>query len=118
MSQTHFQDETMEYPRFFKAMTYTVEPDIDRNHMVVLDCAEGDSARLKKNISREKGSVTASSIGVIGRASGPVGVILGNAVPRTLHAACSAVRFAPVDSVEWRIVFREKLRDDLQIKLI
>lgn len=118
LSQTHFQDETMEYPRFFKAMTYTVEPDIDRNHMVVLDCAEGDSARPKKNISREKGSVTASSIGVIGRASGPVGVILGNAVPRTLRAACSAVRFEPVDSVEWRIVFREKLRDDLQIKLI
>lgn len=118
LSQTHFPDETMEYPRFFKAMTYTVEPDIDRNHMVVVDCADGDSARPKKNISRERGSVTASSIGVIGGASGPVGVILGNAVPRTLHAACSAVRFEPVDSVEWRIVFRVKLRDDLRITLI
>lgn len=118
LSQTHFQDETMEYPRFFKAMTYTVEPDIDRNHMVVLDCADGDSARPKKNISREKGSVTVSSIGVIGGASGPVGVILGNAVPKTLHVACSAVRFEPVDRVEWRIVFREKLKEDVQIKLI
>ena len=117
LSQTHFQDETMEYPRLFKAMTYMVEPDIDRNHMVVLDCADGDSARPKKNISWEKGTVSASSIGVIGRASGPVGVILGNAVPRTLHAACSAVRFDPVDSVEWRIVFREKLKEDVQIKL-
>ena len=118
LSQTHFQDETMEYPRFFKAMTYTVEPDIDRNHMVVLDCADGDSARPKKNISREKGSITVSGIGVIGGASGPVGVILGNAVPRTLHAACSAVKFDPVDSVEWRIVFHEKLKEDIQIKLI
>lgn len=118
LSKTHFQDETMEYPRFFKAMTYTVEPDIDRNHMVVLDCADGDSARPKKNISREKESITASSIGVIGGASGPVGVILGNAVPRTLHAACSAVRFEPVDHVEWRIVFREKLKEDIQITLI
>ena len=118
LSKTHFQDETMEYPRFFKAMTYTVEPDIDRNHMVVLDCADGDSARPKKNISREKESITASSIGVIGGASGPVGVILGNAVPRTLHVACSAVKFDPVDSVEWRIVFREKLKEDIQIKLI
>ena len=117
LSQTHFQDETMEYPRFFKAMTYMVEPDIDRNHMVVLDCADGDSARPKKNISREKGTVSASSIGVIGRASGPVGVILGNAVPRTLHAACSAVRFDPVDSIEWRIVFLDKLKEDVQIKL-
>ena len=117
LSQTHFQDETMEYPRLFKAMTYMVEPDIDRNHMVVLDCADGDSARPKKNISREKGTVSASSIGVIGRASGPVGVILGNAVPRTLHAACSAVRFDPVDSIEWRIVFLDKLKEDVQIKL-
>ena len=118
LSQTHFPDDTMEYPRFFKAMTYTVEPDIDRNHMAVLDCADGDSARPKKSISREKGSVTASSIGIIGGASGPTAVIMGNTVPRTVHAACSAVRFEPVDSVEWRIVFREKLKEDIQIKLI
>lgn len=118
LSQTHFPDDTMEYPRFFKAMTYTVEPDIDRNHMAVLDCADGDSARPKKSISREKGSVTASSIGIIGGASGPTAVIMGNTVPRTVHAACSAVRFEPVDSVEWRIVFREKLKEDIQIKLV
>ena len=118
LSQTHFPDDTMEYPRFFKAMTYTVEPDIDRNHMAVLDCADGDSARPKKSISREKGSATASSIGIIGGASGPTAVIMGNTVPRTVHAACSAVRFEPVDSVEWRIVFREKLKEDIQIKLI
>ena len=118
LSQTHFPDDTMEYPRFFKAMTYTVEPDIDRNHMAVLDCADGESARPKKSMSREKGSVTASSIGIIGGASGPTAVIMGNAVPRTVHAACSAVRFEPVDSVEWRIVFREKLKEDIQVKLI
>ena len=118
LSQTHFPDNTMEYPRFFKAMTYTVEPDIDRNHMVVVDCADGDSARPKKNISREKGSVTASSIGIIGSASGPTAVIMGNVVPRTVYAACSTVRFEPVDCVEWRIVFREKLKEDIQIKLI
>ena len=118
LSQTHFPDDTMEYPRFFKAMTYTVEPDIDRNHMAVLDCADGDSARPKKVISREKGSVTASSIGIIGGASGPTAVIMGNAVSRTVHASCSAVRFEPVDSVEWRIIFREKLKEDIQVKLI
>lgn len=118
LSQTHFPDDTMEYPRYFKAMTYEVEPDIDRHHMVVVDCADGDCARPKKNISREKGSVTASSIGIIGSASGPTAVIMGNAVPRTLHAACSAVRFEAVDSVEWRIVFREKMKEDIQIKII
>lgn len=118
LPQTHFPDDTLEYPKYFKAITYVVEPDIDRNHIAVLDCAAGDSARPKKGISREKGAGSASSIGIIGRADGPTAIIMGNAVPRTLHAACSAVRFEPVDHVEWRIVFREKLRDDLQIKLI
>lgn len=118
LSQTHFPDDTMEYPRFFKAMTYVVEPDIDRNHIAVLDCADSDSARPKKGISREKGSGFASSVGIIGRAGGPTAIIMGNVVPRTLYAACSSVRFEPVDHVEWRIVFREKLKDDIQVKLI
>lgn len=117
LPQTHFPDDTMEYPKYFKAMTYVVEPDIDRNHIAILDCADGDSARPKKDISREKGSGSASSIGIIGRADGPTAIIMGNAVPRTLHTACSAVRFKPVDHVEWRIVFREKLKEDIQIKL-
>ena len=118
LSQTHFPDDTMEYPRFFKTMTYLVEPDIERNHISVLDCADGDSARQKKGISREKGSGSAASIGIIGRADGPTAIIMGNVVPRTMHAACSSVRFEPVDHVEWRIVFREKLKEDIQITLI
>lgn len=118
LSQTHFRDDTMEYPKCFKAMTYTVEPDIDRNRIAVVDCADGESARPKKSISREKGSGSASSIGIIGRADGPTVIIMGNAVPRTLHVACSAVRFEPVDHVEWRIVFREKLKEDIKVNLI
>ena len=118
LSQTHFPDDTMEYPRFFKTMTYLVEPDIERNHISVLDCADGDSARQKKGIPREKGSVSAASIGIIGRADGPTAIIMGNVVPRTMHAACSSVRFEPVDHVEWRIVFHEKLKEDIQITLI
>ena len=118
LSQTHFPDDTMEYPKHFKAMTYVVEPDIDRNHIAVLDCADGDSVRPKKGISREKGNDSAASIGIIGRADGPTAVILGNVVPRTLHVACSAVRFEPVDSVEWRIIFREMIKEDIQIKLL
>ena len=118
LSQTHFPDDTMEYPKYFKAMTYVVKPDIDRNHIAVLDCADGDSARPKKGISRETSSGSASSIGIIDRADGLISVIIGNAVPRTLHAACSAVRFESVDSVEWRIIFREKFKEDIQIKLL
>ena len=118
LSQTHFPDDTMEYPKYFKAMTYTLEPDIDRNHIVVVDCADGDSARPKQGISREKGTASASYIGIMGRADGPTTLIYGNPVPRTLHTACSSIHFEKVDRVEWRIVFREKLKEDIQISLL
>lgn len=121
LSQTHFRDESMEYPTHFVAMTYTIEPEIDKNHIMILDCADGDRARRRTDISQEKECVpvmSASAIGVIGSADGPTAILVGNVVPRTLHAACSAVHFEKVDFVEWRIVFREKLKEDIQIKLI
>lgn len=121
LSQTHFRDESMEYPTHFVAMTYTIEPEIDRNRIMILDCADSDRARRRADISQEKEAihfVSASSIGVIGGDDGPTAILVGNVVPRTLHAACSAVHFEKVDSVEWRIIFREKLKDDVQVKLL
>ena len=60
----------------------------------------------------------ASAIGIIGGADGPTSVIMGQSAPK-LHAACSSLRFEPiVDDVEWRVVFSEKLMDDVDVDLI
>lgn len=45
-------------------------------------------------------------------------LIMGQSAPK-LHAACSSLRFEPiVDDVEWRVVFSEKLMDDVDVDLI
>ena len=60
----------------------------------------------------------AGSIAIIGGADGPTSVIMGQSAPK-LHAACSSLRFEPiVDDVEWRVVFSEKLMDDVDVDLI
>ena len=64
----------------------------------------------------------ASSIGIIGGADGPTSVIVG--VPRTapgeqkkFHAACSALTFEPQKNVEWKMTFREKTVEDIEIQI-
>lgn len=43
---------------------------------------------------------------------------MGQSAPK-LHAACSSLLFEPiVDDVEWRVVFSEKLMDDVDVDLI
>ena len=60
----------------------------------------------------------AAAISIIGGADGPTSVIMGQSAPK-LHAACSSLRFEPiVDDVEWRVVFSEKLMDDVDVDLI
>ena len=33
------------------------------------------------------------------------------------HIACSTVRFEPADSIDWKLEFREKLREDISVTL-
>ena len=55
----------------------------------------------------------AAVIGIIGGADGPTAIISGPfATQGKLRAACSSLRFDPVDRVEWRLVFREKRYQD------
>ena len=58
-----------------------------------------------------------SMVGVIGGSDGPTAVIMGRNAPK-LHAACSELHFEPVNTVEWRAVFSEKLMDDVDVTLI
>lgn len=58
-----------------------------------------------------------AAIGVIGGADGPTAVFVGAHTPK-LHAACSSLHFEPVEDVEWRAVFSEKLMEDKEVCLI
>lgn len=113
-----FHDPNMEYPSHYLAMSYSLEPDISGRGFMIQDCTEGDRPRQKKRDPDEFAPVAfcnAAVIGVIGGADGPTSVIMGQSAPK-LHAACSSLLFEPiVDDVEWRVVFSEKLMDDVDV---
>lgn len=113
-----FRDPDMEYPNCFLAMTYSVEPEITEQGILLQDCGEGDSPRHKGESAQvHDNPMSATSVGVIGGADGPTAVLVGAHIPE-LHAACSSLHFEPVEEVEWRAVFSEKLKEDVEIRLI
>lgn len=113
-----FQDESMEYPTHYAAMTYTLSPDLSGRHFMLQDCDRGDTPRYKTG---DQASTSAASIGIIGGADGPTAVFLApvssEARPE-LHTACSALHFEPVETVEWKMIFREKNIPDTDIDLL
>lgn len=83
------------------------------------DCADGDQPRQRKVIpdGLEPDASGAVMIGIIGGADGPTAIILSHNTPK-LHAACSSLHFEQADTVEWRVVFSEKLMEDIEISLM
>lgn len=120
LSQKHFNIPNMEFPRYYTAMSYTLSPDLPDGTFNVTDCRRSDTPRQKDIDSIEPHEFSGiSSIGIIGGADGPTVLLLGSGQNRLKqHAACSALHFEPVDSVEWRMVFYEKICEDITLELI
>jgi hypothetical protein len=119
LNTRHFSDTSMEYPTHHHAMSYSLSPDLSTRSIMIRDCAEGDSPRIKKSHDIEDtSSELAAAIGIIGGADGPTAIIVANRPQPKLHAACSSLHFEPVDEVEWQITFREKLVEDVTVEVI
>lgn len=119
-----FQDG-WEYPSHCTAMTYTVEPELPREALIVQDVEHGDRPRPKPldAIGGADGPV-ACSIGIIGGADGPTAILVAHtrgsldSDPPQLRSACSALRFAPPGGVRWRTVFRKTDPDGVTVELL
>lgn len=111
-----------EFPTHHTAMTYTLEPDIPNKNFSVRDCIDNDEPKRKPNNSFEPQVTTdACAIGIIGGADGPTAIILSDRKKGTKtvpHAALSALHFEPQENIEWKIVFSEKLVDDIEVDLL
>lgn len=112
LPENAFPDSDMETPNFYTAISYSLSPDTSGRNFMLSDSAESDRPRLKESASQS------NSVGIIGGADGPTAVFLGNPNSKTLRCACSALHFEPVDRVEWRAVFSEKLMEDITVELI
>ena len=112
----------MEHPRHFVAMSYTVEPELPDGVMTVADCADGDRPRRTSAAANgPNAACSAAMIGVIGGVDAVAAI--STAAPgedgrKQLCAACSALHFEPVQSVEWRMVFHEKQFEDITVDLL
>lgn len=128
------QDERLEYPTHCVRMTYEISPELTGRQFSIRDCAESDAPR-HRCVVRETGvgkmsgersgrnssaeSESAHSIGIIGGADGPTALFIGGRPQGgKLHVVYSSLHFEPVEKVEWRISFREKMREDVSIRLM
>lgn len=121
LDASHFCDIGMEYPIHYHAMSYSLSPDLPNHSIMIRDCADGDSPRIKTPDYSEIAETTFSpavSIGIIGGADGPTAIIVANRAEPKMHTACSSLHFEPVDEVEWQIVFREKMVEDITVEVI
>lgn len=98
-------------PTHFTEMEYVVSPEIVSDNFSVTDCRQNDAM---KRTEEEK---CAGCFAIIGGADGPTELLLAAPQGEKHHAACSAITYEPQEEVEWKIVFREKRMDDIEIDL-
>lgn len=117
-------EEPLEWPTHFKQLKYIVTPELPNEKFRIFDCAESDAPRRKANAigtslqGNGQKEYKAASIGIIGGSDGPTSVfIAGKGSEPQVHLAFSAMHFEPVSQVEWRMVFYEKLREDITITI-
>lgn len=111
-------DAGTEYPEHYVAMTYTVTPELPDGVMTLADCDDGDRPRQAPCApDQPKVSSSAVVIGIIRGADGPASAFAGEKQGK-LRAACSSLHFAPVENVEWRMIFHEKQFEDMTLELI
>lgn len=118
MKQSHFQNDTMEYPEHFAVMTYTIEPEISGRDFMLRDCNDGDHPRLKNPDPNEFSPVGVSAVGIIGGADGPTVVFMANGTSAKLRTACSSLYFEKPESIEWHMEFQVKTMEDIAVKII
>ncbi|MBQ8334535.1 MAG: hypothetical protein IJX93_12265 [Clostridia bacterium] len=117
MDQSKFASDEWIFPTHMTAMKYTIMPDLPREEVSVRDCRGGDSPR-RKAPDPNGGHMFASAIGVIRSADGSTAVMVGVPQAAGVHTACSELYFEKQDSVEWRMSFRVKTVEDMNVELI
>lgn len=120
LSSNAFANEKYEFPTHHTAMTYTVEPELSNKDFRISDCLDNDEPKLRPRNFYEPQASYDACIGIIGGADGPTAMILSNGSKDKIvpHVAFSALHFEPKDDIEWKIIFREKPMEDIEVDII
>lgn len=104
-----FNNPNMEYPTYFKTMTYSIEPDIDSMSFTFQDACEADHPRMKE---QDENGTVAMCVSVIGGNRGMVGINM-----RNTRAVCSSLHFEKEYEVEWVPIFLVKEMEDKVVSI-
>lgn len=118
MSTEHFGDKNYEYPIHYTAMSYTLSPDLPGNTFSVADCEESERLQQKQVDSNQPQSNASCASKETIEGVGSTAIFFGGTDQGKLRAACSALRFDPVDDVEWQMVFYKKTCEDITANLM
>lgn len=106
-------------PTCYTTLTYSLKPDIAQDEIYMRDCDGGDIARrIETPSADDTNECSSASVGIIGGADGPVAIFTSALPSDTRHVACSSMRFEHCDHIRWRVGFRIKLHEDINVKLI
>lgn len=114
----HFANQNQELPMHYRLMSYTLFPALPDGALTVTDCVQSDKPRKKSTDSNVPQAFSSVGVCLIGGAKGPTAIVFGDNSQGKLQAACSALHYEPVEDVEWRMVFHEKIREDICLDLI
>lgn len=81
-------------PCCYTRLSYTVDPPIQKELISIVDCDPGD------------GAVGTSAMQLSGK------------IPGAGHCAVSSLRYAPAEQITWRMIFKQKTRQDINIPLL
>ncbi len=101
-----FGEKNMDYPKLFQTLSYSISPETDLNSISILDCAKSDPPKKLRNASAS-GNTSAIAVS-------PISAAGTDPVPKRL-SACSSCHFKPVETIEWRVVFQIKKREDITL---
>ena len=107
--------EEQEFPTCYKRMLYIVSPQPE-DELVISDTQRSDLPRTRKK-ALYLPQATNCAIAIIGGADGPT-AITGGVEKGSVQAACSAMHFEKVETVDWKAAFRVKLRQKICVELI
>ncbi len=119
IDMSHMPHRGMSYPNHCVALHYTITPALPDGAMTLADCADSDLPRQVSCATRQsEGLPDAAATGIIGGADGPIAIFLRPNKPGKLCTACSSLHFAPVEHVEWRMIFHDKPFADTAVPLL
>lgn len=102
------QNDNLEYPAFYRILTYSVKPESGRELITIQDCARSDPP-MDRSGERKKNR----AVSVIAGESGSTAVFLAGKSPDAAKkAAMSSLHFVQTEKTEWRVVFQLQRRQD------